>query len=810
MTGITADVRFAMRALWRHRGFTIAVVLTLAVGVGVTSAVFQVYRAALLRPLAVSEPDRLVFLHRFETGRGYYSSASYPAFIDYRARAADLVDFAAYTTGSVSVEHRGTRRLPAAMVSAEYFHIAGVSPLRGRVFGAGDDAHAAVISEKLWLDSFDRDESVIGRTVAVAGRAATIVGVLPASFGGFDRETPVDVWVPLETEETFQESVVQRGRDWLEMPGRLRPAVSREQADAALRTIGASLATERPDTDANWRLVLSPGAQGNIYPHVRGKMVYLLSVMSAAALLLLLVTCGTAANLGIARVQSRSRELRVRLAIGAGRRHLLRLLAIEHALVAAGAAAAGALLATWIPDIFAAYTLPGAVKVSELSLRFDAAQAGFTAALLVTLVFALTALTAPGWWRTRRIAAPGAERAPERLLVRRTLVAAQVAMSLALLFGGGLLFKTLRSQMSLDATFRSQRLLMATMALPAARPGTPAPGSDMFRSIRDHVAATEGVAAASWSFTVPYGARRMQTSMTPDGTPDGEPRAFDANVVDVDYFRTVGIPILRGRAFTEADRQGAERVIIVTESLAARYWPGRDPLRRRIAGRSRAASWTIVGVVPDDLHYDIRTLRGGQREYVFFPLAQMYQDAVAMFGHSMTLLVATEGDPLAVADRVRTILAAEAPRAEPAITTARRHVDATLSQEWLAATAATAIAALALVLAIVGLYGIVRYTVTQRTREIGIRVALGATPRAIVRLALGDAAWTLVPGTAAGLAALVPVALTIRPLLHNVRPFDAAVLAASIALTAACALAAVWIPARAAGRIDPADALRLE
>ncbi len=807
--GTLADARFALRTLWRHRTFAIAVVLTLATGFGATSAVFAVYRAALLRPLTVPEPDRLVFVHRYETRRAYYSSTSYPAFLEYRARAADVVAFAAYTTGSAPLDLGGVRRVAAVMVSDGYFGIAGVAPLRGRLLRAGDQRDEAVISERLWTDTFDRDESVVGRSLMISGRATTVVGVLPASFTGFNREMRGDLWLPLETVASFAESVNEWGRDWLEVVGRLRPGVSRERAESALRAIGVSLAARGADTEADWRLVLSGGARGNVYPDDREQTVKLLRLLGAVALLLLLVTCGTAANLSIARLQSRGRELRTRLAIGADRGHLLRLLAIEHALLAGAAAATGSLFAVWIPAFFASYALPGAVRLSDLPVRFDAAQAGFAGGLLLLLAAVLTAFTTPTWWSRRGVLLPEGNRASRRLVIRRTLVTAQVAMSLALLCCGGLLFKALRSQIDLDAAFRAQRVLMARLDLPHAGSATPVIGGDVFRSVRERVAGTDGVTSASWSFIVPYGGRRMRTSLAPRNASQAEPPpGFDANVVDVGYFRTVNVPILRGRAFTEADREGAERVVIVTEALAARYWPGRDPLGQRVAGRTGAV-WTIVGVVPDDLHYDIRTLRGGQREHVFFPLAQNYRDVLPMLD-SLTLLVSTSGDPLALAGPVRTILRAEMPQAEPAMTTARRHVDAALSQEWLAASTAGAMAGLALALAAIGLYGIVRYTVAQRTREIAIRLALGAAPRAVVALAFGDAALTLVPGTALGLAIAWPFARAIRPLLHDVRPFDGAVLALAVTLTAACALLAVWLPARAAARIEPADALRLE
>jgi putative ABC transport system permease protein len=820
MTGTLGDLRFALRALWRHRAFTVAVVLTLAVGFGATTAVFSVYHAALLRPLDVPDPDRLVFLHRYETSRGYYSSSSYPAFTDYRERvAADVVVLAAYASGSATLEHRGRRRVAAAMASDGYFDVAGVSPLRGRVLTEADGVHAALIGERLWAEAFDRDEGVVGRGVAVGDTLVTIVGILPASFGGFERDRRAEIWLPLEAADGFVESAGQRGRDWLEVAGRLGAGVDRRQAEQALRAAGASLAAEHPETEANWTLALTAGAQGNIYPHVRERMANLLSTMGAAALLLLLVTCGTAANLTIARMQGRDRELRVRLAIGAGRRHLLRLLVVEHALVAAAAGAGGALLASWIPALFAAHTLPGGVRLADLPVAFDLTHAAFAGLLLLLLIVALTALSTPVWWRRRGADPP--ETATERLLVRRALVGAQVGLSVALLFGGGLLVKALAGQIDLDAGFRAQRMLMATIDLPAARHWTPEAGArspapaldgEVFRTIRSRLASTPGVVSASWSFIVPYGARRMQTSLMPEGASAGDvPAGFVANVVDVGYFETVGVPILHGRAFTEADRRGAERVIVVTESLAARYWPGREPLGRWMAGRTvdGAVSWTVIGVVPDGLPYDIRTLRGGQREHVFFPLAQMYEDGMTQFAHSMTLLAATDGRPLALAERVRTVIGEEA-HVEPALTTAGRHVDAALSQEWLAATTGSSIAALALALAAIGLYGIVRYTVTRRTREIGIRIALGATPRAIVKLALGDAAWTLVPGALAGLAVLWPVARMLQPLLHDVRPFDPGVLAASLALSAAATLIAVWLPARVAAHLEPAVALRAE
>jgi putative ABC transport system permease protein len=800
MAGIVADGRFALRVLWRHRTFSLAVVLTLGIGFGGLSGVFSVYRAALVRPLDLPRAARLVFLYRFEVERRYYSSASYGAFTDYRARAADLVDFAAYRGGSMPLEHNGRQRVPVAMVSEGYFAIAGVAPLRGRVFGPRDGTNAAVIGERLWETEFGRDEAIVGRALNLSGRPTTIVGVLPASFAGLDRDGRADVWVPLETADAFAEAVEQRGRDWLEVVGRLRDGVSREQAQAALGAIGASLGLEHPETDANWRIELSPGAQGNIYPHVREEMTDVLSMLGAGAALLLLVTCGTAANLTVARIQARGRELRIRTAVGAERRHLARLLALEHVLLALGAAMCGSLIAGWLPALFASYALPGSLRMTDLPIRFDATQAYLSIALVIAIAGGLTLFTAPSWWRIRRATSEGG-RVTDRLVIRRTLVGAQIAMSLALLFSGGLLFKALRSQLNLDPGFRSQPVLMAEVNLPPAARVPPEVARKIFHAIAERVASMPGVQSAAWTFTVPYGARRMRISMTPQATSGATPpESFDANVVDAGYFQTLGVPILRGRAFTDGDRDGAERVVIITESLAQRYWPWRDAIGRHIAGRDGV--WTIIGIVPDDLHYDIRTLRASGRQYIYLPLAQVYEK-------SMSLLVSSRGNPLALAEPVRRIITEEAADA-PEITTSRRHVDAALSQEWLAAGLAGTIAAVALLLAALGLYGILRYTVAQRTREIGVRVALGAPPRAVVRLALADTTWTLAPGLLVGLGAALLLARTIRPLLHEVRPFDPSVLALSIVATAAGALVAAWLPARAAVRIDPAEALRTE
>jgi putative ABC transport system permease protein len=802
MRELIRETQYAARALWRHRAFTTAVTLTLSIGFGATVAVVSVYRAAVLHPLPVPEPQRLVFLHRFETRRGYYSSVSSPAFADYRARIADQVDLAAYQNGSVTLDRRG--RLTAAFVSDGYFRIAAVALVRGRTFNTGDRFGAAIISDRLWAESFGRDESAIGRTVSIQNRPATIVGVMPGSFAGFDRDARADLWLPLESDVTFEESTHQRGRDWLEVVGRLRAGVSRDTAEAALRTAGTTMATEYAETDANWRLLLSPGAQGNIYPDDLEKTKRVFLLISAAVALLLLVTFGTAANLTIARIHSRTRELHIRLAIGAARRHLLRLVAIEHGLVAVGAAVGGTLLAVWIPSLLGSYALPGSLRVAELPMRVDAAHAAVTVVLVLSAGLALTLLTVPSWWKHGRTLRSDGGRSTQRLLVRRALVSVQVGISLILLFGGGLLIKALLSQIQLDAAFRSRQILMATVDLPPRLRDAPAEGRKIYQSIQARIAGSGDVMSSAWSFTVPYGSLRMQRSLTPLAASGGElTRSFNSNVVGADYFRTLNVPILRGRAFTEADREGAGRVAIVTESLAKRYWPGRDPIGQRLAGRPAGAEWTVVGVAPDGLHYDIRNLRARQREYVYFPLSQAYET-------SMTLLVASATDPIALSDRLRQIVEQEAPGVEPEITTSRRHVDAALSQEWLAVEIAGAIAAIAITLASLGLYGIVRYTVGQRTREIGIRIALGATPRAVVGLAVQDAAFTLVPGIVLGFAAAVPLVAAIRPLLHDVRPLDASVLAAAIAITAACVAAALWMPARDAARIEPAEALRAE
>ncbi len=537
-------------------------------------------------------------------------------------------------------------------------------------------------------------------------------------------------------------------------------------------------------------------------------MVKLLRLVGAVALLLLLVTCGTAANLSIARLQSRERELRTRLAIGAGRGRLLRLLLLEHTILAGAAAAAGGLLAFWIPAFFSAYTLPGAVRLSDLPVGFDAAQAAFAGALLLLLATALTVFTIPTWWRRGMLLAER-DRATRPLVIRRTLVAAQVAMSLALLFCGGLLFKSLRSQIDLDAAFRNERVLMANLSLPRGEGASSPIDASVFRSIRERLMGTDGVVSASWSFIVPYGARRMQTTLIPRDASDLQPPpGLDANIVDVGYFRTVNVPIVRGRAFTDADRDSAEPVVIVTEALAARYWPGREPLGQRLAGRTGVV-WTIVGVVPDNLHYDIRALRGGRREHVFFPLAQSYR----------AFLPVLELDDAARQHQRRS------PRAcRPGTDDARRagaagggcHHDGSPSG------GRRAVAGMAR-----GLDGrrdgrsragarrdrAVRnrpvYRRAAHPRDRDPPCARRGSPRRRPACA-GRHGTDAGAGCRPGAGPCLAVRPSIGPLLHGVRPFDLTVLTLSLALTAGCAFVAVWLPARAAARIEPADALRLE
>ena len=809
MGAFLADLRYAARAVRRQRGLAATAILTLALGIGGSSTIFTLYRAVLARSMPVSHPDSLYFLYRYNTGRGYYSSVSWPDFVDYQERSRGLLTLAAYWATPVGLGGDGatTDRVDAVLATSNYFDVLGIAASRGRVFDTPqNDEPVAVISHTLWTTRFASDPAIVGRAVKINGHPLTVVGVAPPGFAGLDVGSPAAIWIPLAALPATRERFTLRGMDWLEVMGRLAPDVGLPRASELVASLARQLSTaDHPDAAAGWTATLEPGNRGNLYPPARARLSRILTLFAASAALVLVIACANVANLLLARAAARRRELLIRAALGAGRTRIIRQVVAESLLLSLGGAFVGTVLALWTRDAIGSFTLAGEIPIGALSLQLDWQVVTFT--FLLAAVSALAVGLVAAWPASRidlqtelRRASPGQGLRTSNL--RRALVVLQVAMSLMLLVATGLFLRSLNGQLDLDPGFRSQNTLIVSVNLSdGARDASD--GQRLYASIADRVAGLPRVESAAWTSVVPFGIMRMRRSVFAVGSIIAQTDLVpvDANVVGPDYFKTLGVTIVRGRAFSAHDSANAPRVVIVNESFAKRHWPGQDPIGRTLRTAPDGPPWTVIGVAEDTRYYDLRTLRGPQRPYIYFALAQSDQP-------SMTLLVRSSSAPAAIAAAVRESVGAQDPDLSVTLTTAKAHVDRALSQEWMATTLTAVFGAVALLLAVIGLHGVIAYEASQRVHEIGVRMALGARRTHIMTLVLRESATLAGFGVIAGLTGALISTRLLTTLLHDVDARDPVTFGGTVALTAIVALAAGFLPARRAAFVDPLIALR--
>jgi putative ABC transport system permease protein len=802
------DLRFALRTLAKSPGFTFVAITSLALGIGANATIFSLVRATLFPSLPYREANRLVDLHEVspELCTGCGVGASYDSYRDWRDRARSFESMGASREDEFVVSGGDEAiRTPGALVTASLFPTLGVSPALGRGFVSDDDrpgaARVVILSHGIWQSMFGSDPAIIGRSIRVNGVSATVVGVMRRGFGypEFAR-----MWAPMGA------SAVSTARDdrSIDVVARLAAGTALSQARVEIAALSAAIATQYPKEYRGWSATATP-----VLDVLRADSGPPFLVLLGASTFVLLIACANLANLMLARAARRERGVAVRLALGAGRSRLVRMLLAECFLVSGAGAALGMLIALWgvdaIPRLIDTQIPFWIVFAVDWRVALFAVLLAVLTALAVGLVPALRA-SRPDLVDSLKHGAQNLTTSARRSRLRGALVVAQVAGALVLLAGAGLTIKTfLRARNITNLGYDPKNVLTANVQMPQPRYDDAGQIGTFAATVEDRVRAIPGVTTTSvehteflGTFVGAFGNVTLDGSATP--VPDNIVPRFD-KAVGTEYFRLLRIPLRRGRTFTDADRPGAPAVAIVNEAAARALWPDGDPIGKRLklGQPNDDRPWlTIVGVVGSTIGSPLG--RSRPTGFIYVPFAQQP-------GRPITVLARTAGPPMELAAAIRSeIRAVDRDAATDAVTTMEASLASWISPVRFFVRLLSALAILAISLAALGIYGVVSYTVSQRTREIGIRMALGATSGGILRLVVGYGVVLTGLGVALGVAGAFALTGALRGILFETSATDPTVLVAVSALLALVSIAACYAPARRAVRVEPIVALRAE
>ena len=817
------DLKLAFRQLRKSPGFALVAVLTLALGIGANTAIFSVVNAVLLKPLPFPSPDRLVAVgstNLKEPDRTHqFNSLSYPDFFDFRNQNHTFQGISCYRGGNYAfVNEHGAQNIKGLKVSAEFFDVVGVKPAIGRAFvredeqaGGGPGGFKVVLTHDLWMRLFNGDKTAIGRTLRIQGQSYTIIGIMPRGFQ-FPFETPA-----MEMYLTFAEdaanadgtkpSTEQRGNHMLLAFGRLKPGVTVAQADADLRTIAAALEKQYPDTNTQFGAAVVP-----LRDDLVGDVRTALYVLFGAVVCVLLIANANVANLMLARASVRGKEIALRAALGASRRRIIRQLLTESLLLAGIGGVLGLFIAKWGTDALIVTIPQNIPRIGAIQL--DGAVLAFT--LLISVATGVIFGLVPAWHASHvnlnnalktgaRIGTGGEHK--HRL--RNGLVMGEIAIALILLVCAGLLIQTFARLGRVQTGVRTENLFTARITLPDAAYPRPADVSGFFDQLLPKIRAIPGVNSASIIMPLPLTGSNITTDFDIEEHPRPEGQRNDAptRITGVDYFQTMGIPLLQGRVFKETDKSDSLPVVIVNERFAQKFFPGQNVIGKRILpgwsiGDEKPKMRQIVGVVGNVRHLTL--------EKDFTP--EMYLSA-AQVPINFTYVVARTSlsDPAALTTAVRDQVASldrDIPLNQ--VRVFDEYMSRTLAKPRFNALLLSIFAGTALLLTAIGIYGVLAYSVSQRTNEIGIRIALGAAQSNIFRLVVGEAMLLVAISIAIGLFGAFMATRLLSSLLYGVAAWDPITFASIATLIAAVAFLACWLPARRAARVDPVIALRAE
>jgi len=804
------DMKYALRQLWANPTFALVMILTLALSIGANSAIFSVINGVLLKRLPYPQPERLV--------RIFLSNADFPKFplnpfdfLDFRARNHSFESMAAFTRGDVQLSGAGEPiHLNGFGITSGYFRVLGLQPQLGREFDFNSEIPGnglqIILSDRVWHTQFGADPNIIGRKITLNMQPFTVVGVMPPGtehpgngYHAVAYGENVDVWWPF----SFAGNSNNRGPHFIEGIARLKPGVSVEQGRAEMNAIMAQMAREHP-SDSGWKVLVV-----SLHSEIVGARRQLLYVLLGAVGMVLLIACANTANLLLARASSRQREIAVRLAMGAPRLRVVRQLLTESLLISLAGGALGLILA--FGGVRALVALLPADFPRSHDIHVSGSVLAFT--LIISILTGILFGLAPAMQASHTDPKQGlqqggrtttASRHQNRL--RSALVMAEVSLACVLLVGAGLMLRTFLNLMHLDSGFQEENVLTATLSLPHVR-YKDEQTSQFFDKLETSLSALPGVESAGAGSDVPWTGYDENSGFNIEGKKPAPHQEFHAryHMATQGYFRAMGIPLLAGRFFNEGDRHGARPVVIINRAMAERYWPGEDVIGKRITFEDEPKKdddWlTIVGVVGDVKDQPSST--SAEPAFWWSELQVAQPD--------MSIAIRTRSDARQVADGLRSAVHTLDPELAVAdVKLMNQVVDASISAPRFTLVMVSLFAGLAILLAGIGAYGVIAYTVAQRTQEFSLRVALGAQRKALLRMVLAQSARLVVPGTIVGLALALSLGQVVQSLLYGVSAADPLIFAIVALLVMVVALFASYVPARRAANADPMIALRAE
>ncbi|MEP6819182.1 MAG: ABC transporter permease [bacterium] len=807
------DIRYGVRMLFKAPSVSIVATIALALGIGANTAIFSVVNAVLLRPLPFANSEQLMMVWETDSSRGQVrGSASYPNFVDWRDQNHVFERMASYHTNDFILTGRGeSTRLQGGVVNADLFPLLGVSPAIGRGFlpdedKPGENGRVVVLSQQLFQKRFNADANVVGQPMVLDGKNYTIVGVMPQAFQFPIQNEPVELWTTVAVDREGEEPITsERGAHYMNVIGRLKPDVSRQQAQAEMTAIGTRLEQQYPDKDLHKSVSLEPTLDA-LVGDIRPALLILLGAVGCV----LLIACANVANLLLARAMTRHKEMAIRSALGASRMRVVRQLLTESILLSLAGGTLGLVLAVWWSDLLVALGKQNIPRALQVGLDWRVLAFTFVVSILTGVVFGLVPAIHSSKTELTESLKEGGRSGSEgarRNRVRGVLVVSELAIAVVLLVGAGLLIQSLWRLRQVSPGFASQNLLTFVVGIPEVK--YPTEKQDQFyRDLVARLQSLPGVTSAGSVIPLPLSGDLYRISFETEGRPvaKGDQPSADFFSISDDYFKTLGVTVLKGRAFNQFDGEKAPGVIIVNQTFAKKYFPNEDPIGKRIkpgisTGEKKPDWREIIGVVADVRN---RNLSSELRPGYFVPQAQIPFN-------QMSLVVRTTKDPhtliTAVQNEVHS-MDSEVPIFN--IKTMDEHISATVAAPRFNATLLVIFAAVALILTIVGLYGVMSYSVAQRTNEIGIRMALGAQTRDVVKLIVAQGFKLVLLGLAIGLVGAVALTRVMASLLFGVTTKDPLTFTVVAMLLALVALLACYIPARRATRLDPLHALRYE
>ena len=813
MSTLLSDLRYSVRSLLKSPGLTVAAILSLGLGIGANTTIFTWVQAVLFRPIPVAVDPGSIRIAAMENREGQSRSWSYPNYQDFRDRAT-LVDVVAQDdqTYSIAVDDTAERTW-GGLVSGNFFQVMGLRPAAGRLFTPQDDVTpgghpVVVISHAYWQRRFNGDPGIVGKQVTINNTPMTVVGVAPVGFIGSFLGVAASAWVPMAMQREMMggDRMQQRGNGWMQSLVRLKPGVSEEQAQAEAASIMAQLEREHPQFNEGRRLRIlqtweAPFGAGTV-------LTPLLAVLSVLVALVLVIACANVANLLLSKAVSRRREVAVRLSLGASRMRLVRQLLTESLMLAFIAGLGGVVMAYWTMDVIMAFAPPVDMPL-DLGLRMDGTSLMFAVGVSVVtgVLFGLApALQASSSQTIHALKEEGRSGSGGRTTgrLRNALVVSQVAVCLVLLVGATLFLRSFIAAQALSPGFDADRVVTASMDMfPSGYTGERY--RDFQRRTLEAVQALPGVQSAAFGSRLPLGfGGNNSTTVSIDGyTPrENEEITINYSTVGARYFETMSIPIRAGREYSDSDTATSPRTLVINESMARRYWPDGNALGKIVRFGPNANE--VIGIVADSKYSSINER----------PLAQLFIPMARSETSTLRLFVRTSGDPSPLVAEVRNAIRA----LDPALPvydarTLNEHMQIAVFAQRMAANLLGAMGVLALLLASIGLYGVMAYAVSQRTQEMGIRLALGASPSSLLRMIVGQGMRLTIVGLVIGLSLALAAFGSIgavRTLLPGISPLDPMTFIAVPAVLAAIALLASWIPARKAGKVDPLVALRVD